>query len=105
MVTPAVFKRSLTQREPPNDLSVALQSLWWAGKDEWERAHRLAMQGEGADVAWVHAYLHRVEGDLPNAGYWYRQAKRPVETIDLVEEWTALVTELLSAGKERVDTC
>ena len=51
-----------------------LCALWWAGNDNWDKAHRIVMDENGRDCAWVHAYLHRVEGDLDNAGYWYRQA-------------------------------
>jgi len=57
------LKRSLSGASPPRGLPTAVAALWWAAKD-------------GGDAAWVHAYLHRVEGDLPNAGYWYRQAGR-----------------------------
>jgi hypothetical protein len=56
---------------------------------------------ESADAAWVHAYLHRVEGDLPNAGYWYRTAGKPVADGGLDQEWAAIVAELLRAGRAR----
>ena len=73
-MTPLGFKRSLSKSEPPSDLSPALAGLWWAAKDSWQKAHKLVMDEESAECAWVHAYLHRVEGDLDNARYWYRQA-------------------------------
>ncbi len=69
--------------------------MWWAGKDDWDKAHEIAMNEEGADCAWVHAYLHRVEGDLDNAGYWYRQARRKAATGDLAVEWAAIAGALL----------
>jgi hypothetical protein len=75
-MTPAEFKRSLALAKPPSGLSTALIGLWWAGKDDWDKAHKLVMDDDGADCAWVHAHLHRVEGDLDNARYWYRQARR-----------------------------
>ena len=94
MVTLDDLKTSLAQGSPPDGLSVPLQALWWAGNDDWDKAHALVMDASGADAAWVHAYLHRVEGDLPNAGYWYRQAKRPPATVALDVEWAAIVSEL-----------
>ena len=75
-MTLAEFKRSLSKPKPPAELAPALAALWWAGKDDWDKAHKIVMDDEGADCAWVHAYLHRVEGDLPNARYWYAQARQ-----------------------------
>jgi hypothetical protein len=92
------FKRSLAKAKPPSDLAPALSALWWAGKDEWEKAHTIVMAESGKDCAWVHAYLHRVEGDLGNARYWYRQAQRPAATTALTAEWDAIV-EILLQGK------
>jgi hypothetical protein len=99
-MTPAEFKRSLTKAKPPPGLSTALSGLWWAGKDDWDKAHKIAMDDEGADCAWVHAYLHRVEGDLDNARYWYGQARRPPAAGELADEWAAIAATLLrsSAG-------
>jgi hypothetical protein len=96
-MTPAEFKRSLSKPRPPARLSPALGALWWAGKDDWNKAHKLVMSEEGADGAWVHAYLHRLEGDLENARYWYRQARRPAATGELAAEWTMIVTALLGS--------
>jgi hypothetical protein len=62
-MTPSEFKRSLSDKKPTGELSPALTALWWAGKDSWDKAHDIVMSEEGADCAWVHAYLHRVEGD------------------------------------------
>jgi hypothetical protein len=76
----------------------ALLALWWEAKGEWARAHEIAQDVAGADGAWVHAYLHRREGDLSNAGYWYRRAGRRVATEDLRVEWEAMVQELLGRG-------
>jgi hypothetical protein len=92
------FRASLAKPEPPAALAPALAALWWAGKDEWDRAHRIVMDESGPDCAWVHAYLHRVEGDLSNAGYWYGQAQRPVSTAPLPAEWDAIVQALLAGG-------
>ncbi|MEI9980711.1 MAG: hypothetical protein WDN23_17275 [Edaphobacter sp.] len=75
--------------------SGALLALWWDGRGNWDKAHEVAQDVEGRDGAWVHAYLHRKEGDLGNAGYWYRQAGRAVATGDLKVEWEGIVEELL----------
>ena len=96
-MTLAEFKRSLAKTKPPADLPPALAALWWAGKDEWDKAHRIVMDEGGADCAWVHAHLHRVEGDLPNARDWYSQAQRPVSTASLEAEWDAIAETLIGA--------
>jgi hypothetical protein len=67
MMDPAEFKSSVTGKLPPADLSPALIALWWAAKDDWDKAHRIVMDEADPDCARVHAYLHRVEGDLGNA--------------------------------------
>jgi hypothetical protein len=92
----AEFKRSISHTVPPKGLSPALTALWWAGKNSWDKAHRIVMSEEDTDCAWVHAYLHRLEGDLDNARYWYRQAKRKPPRGDHASEWDAIVSALLS---------
>jgi hypothetical protein len=91
------FRESVSASAPPADTSPPLAALWWAAKGEWEKAHTIVMDDGSADAAWVHAYLHRVEGDLPNAGYWYRTAGKPVEKGALDAEWNAIVVSLLGA--------
>jgi hypothetical protein len=76
---------------------VALSALWFAGRGEWERAHEIAQEDNTREGSWVHAYLHRAEGDIGNASYWYRRADRPVQTGDLRTEWETIVTELLQS--------
>lgn len=89
------FRASLPDAAPPAVLSLALQALWWAGRNDWDRAHGCVQQREGQpDCDWVHAYLHRTEGDLANAGYWYRRAGRPVARGAIEDEWTAIAAEL-----------
>jgi hypothetical protein len=73
----------------------ALRALWFAGRAEWEQAHEIAQDDESREGAWVHAYLHRAEGDTNNANYWYRRAGKPIQTGDLQTEWETIVTELL----------
>lgn len=89
------FRASLAQPEPPPGTSLALQTLWWDAKGDWNQAHRCAQQDEAATGSSVHAYLHRKEGDLSNAGYWYKRAGREVFAGSLDAEWTALAEELL----------
>ena len=96
-MTLAEFKRSLSKSRPPESLAPALAGLWWAGKDDWDKAHKIVMDEGGKDCAWVHAYLHRAEGDLGNARYWYRQAQRPVPGNPLAAEWDSIAETLLTA--------
>ena len=95
-MTPAAFRLSLAEDAPPPGLSAPLTALWWAGKGDWETAHKIAQDDESAHAAWVHAYLHRVEGDLPNARYWYGTAGRPVASGPLDAEWAAIAAVLLA---------
>ena len=92
---PASFERSLRSEAPPAGLPPLLLALWYERKGDWNRAHAIAQDIDGRDAALVHAYLHRREGDLSNAGYWYRQANRPVERGDKDAEWRAIVAALL----------
>ena len=96
-MSPDEFKRSVAESKPPTGLSPALAALWWAAKDDWQRAHQLVMNESGAECAWVHAYLHREEGDLDNARYWYRQARREPAQGELAAEWAAIAAALLQA--------
>ena len=89
------FQQSLQQNAPPEDLEGCLLSLWWAGKDNWEKAHGIAQDIPGSDGAWVHAYLHRVEGDLGNAGYWYARAGKKPHAGSTDAEWQDLIKVFL----------
>lgn len=89
------FKTSVKADAPPARMSEALQALWWDAKGDWQKAHEHAQAQDDAVGAWVHAYLHRKEGDAYNAGYWYRRAGKPAATVSLDEEWTAIATALL----------
>ena len=90
------FQQSLTGTHPPDGLTPALTGLWWDAKGDWAQAHEAAQQDEGKEGSWVHAYLHRKEGDPSNAAYWYRRAGKPIcrETLD--SEWQHIVESLLS---------
>ena len=93
-VTPAEFKQTLSNDAPPANIAVPLAALWWAAKGEWDKAHTLVMNDDSREAAWVHAYLHRVEGDLGNAAYWYHTAGRPVFDGALNKEWDGIVAGL-----------
>jgi hypothetical protein len=94
----AGFRESLKQPRPPQGLSPALEALWWDGRGNWEKAHEAAQRDEGSDGSWVHAYLHRKQGDLSNAKYWYRQADRAAGYGDAEREWESIVNWLLRSG-------
>jgi hypothetical protein len=98
-MTPEDFRRSQALQTPPRALTPALAALWWLKKGEWEKAHKIVMDEGGREAAWVHAHLHRIEGDAGNAAYWYRQAKRPVASGSLDEEWDAIAAALLGEGR------
>ena len=90
------FTTSLAADTPPAGLSRVLQALWHDANDAWDEAHRLAQAQDDRDSAWVHAYLHRKEGDPSNAAYWYRRAGRPVSGLSLEEEWREMAEVLLA---------
>src|SRR5476649_2861417 len=81
MTTIDTFRSSVSAAAPPKDAGPALQALWWVLKDDWKRAHEVVQQHEDdPNCNWVHAHLHRVEGDMNNACGWYRRAGKPVAT-------------------------
>ncbi len=92
------FEKSLSLGEPPEGLSLAARALWWDAKGDWHKAHECAQQQDDAVGAWVHAYLHRKEGDAANAAYWCRRAGKPQAARSLAEEWRAIVRALLPDG-------
>ena len=93
------LKASLSDAVPASTLSPPLAALWWAAKGDWNAAHKIVQDEDTKDAAWVHAYLHRVEGDLGNAGYWYLQAGQPVAKDSLEAEWQRIAAAL--GGGER----
>ena len=95
----ATFSASLADSTPPSGLSAPLLALWHAARGEWDTAHGIAQQLEGDPAHdWVHAHLHRVEGDLGNAGYWYRRADKPMATGELASEREAIIAALLGSA-------
>lgn len=89
------FKQSLASDERPEGLSQLLRGLWHGGRGDWDQAHRIVQAIEGPDAAWIHAWLHRQEGDDWNAGYWYKRAGRPHCHDSLEKEWETIAAELL----------
>lgn len=94
-MTLAEFKATLSAPAPPSGLSPALAALWHDGRGDWDAAHGVAQEIETPDGAWIHAYLHRKEGDAANAAYWYRRAGKPVVSGALAAEWDAIAAALL----------
>jgi hypothetical protein len=95
MKTLTEFKASLSLPQPDSGLSVQLKSLWYDGKGDWTKAHAEVDQMSDKASAWVHAYLHRKEGDIWNADYWYNRARQTRPDVSLDEEWEQLVEAFL----------
>jgi len=95
MKTLTEFKASLNAPTPTHELSPQLKSLWYDGKGDWDKAHAQVDHLLDKDSAWVHAYLHRKEGDIWNADYWYNRAGQPRPNLPLDEEWDRLVLHFL----------
>lgn len=93
-MTAQEFRDSLELDLPPAELSLALAGLWWDAKGDWTKAHESAQRDEGPAEAWVHAYLHRKEGDLSNAAYWYQRAGKSLAHTSLEKEWDEIVDSL-----------
>ncbi len=89
------FTTSLNLVVPPEGLSPAVQSLWLDGKGDWKAAHEIVDDLEDAESMWVHAYLHRKEGDNFNAGYWYKKAGKLFSKAPLEIEWETILMTLL----------
>lgn len=88
------FRGSIAAGAAPA-VSPLLLALWHDARGDWDQAHRIAQDVDTDDGAWVHAYLHRREGDLVNARYWYRRADRPEAADALEQEWSRIVEALL----------
>jgi hypothetical protein len=99
VVSAAEFKASVSAAASPPQLNAPLAALWWAAKGSWDQAHKIVQDEESSEAAWVHAYLHRIEGDLGNATYWYRRAGKSVANGSLEAEWEAIASTLLGSGR------
>jgi len=89
------FKESLSAGEPPQAASVYSKALWYDAKDQWDKAHKLIQDVDDKDAAWIHAYLHRKEGDIANADYWYRHAGKKRPPVSIEKEWEDMVNAFL----------
>ncbi|MGC1241786.1 MAG: hypothetical protein WA874_09360 [Chryseosolibacter sp.] len=96
-MTLEAFKSSLSQPHPPQGLSNLLQAMWHEGKNDWEQAHNIAQDIQSSEGSWIHAYLHRKEGDQGNAAYWYHRAGKPLPRVPLDQEWEQIVSAFLRA--------
>jgi len=89
------FILTIETKEPPSNLPLYIQSLWWDAKGEWHKAHSLIDSLDDSNSCWVHAYLHRKEDDAANANYWYRRAGKQCPDESLQDEWNAISMEML----------
>jgi hypothetical protein len=90
------FKSTLNQNSPPENINDLLTALWHDAKGDWNKSHKITQDRNGVDAAWVHAYLHRKEGDSGNASYWYSRAGKSFSNKTLEEEWEEIVEWLLT---------
>ncbi len=98
MTAEELSRSAAADLSPPSGLSIAAQALWHARAGNWDTAHGLCQEVPGKAGAWIHAWLHRQEGDNGNAGYWYSRAGRemPAKGVTLEKEWEGIASELLS---------
>ena len=89
------LKASLSAETPPADASVYLKALWYDAKENWKEAHELIQDIPDKDASWIHAYLHRKEGDIWNSDYWYSKAGKKRPSLSLQEEWEQIVNAFL----------
>jgi len=93
------FRATLSAASQPPDVAPLLRALWHDARGDWKQAHTIAQDIEAKDAAWVHAYLHRKEGDAGNAAYWYNRASQPIASDSLDAEWTRIATALLAGAR------
>ena len=92
------FKASLVNDTPPEDIDSLLLALWAEARGDWDGAHKRIQDMSGRSAAWIHAYLHRKEGDLTNAAYWYSRANKDIASFSLDREWEEIVKALLPSA-------
>ncbi len=90
------FLGTLENDHPDSEFSPEIRALWWTKKGNWEIAHQIAQDAGTKHGDWIHAHLHRIEGDLSNASYWYSRAGRPNCQTSFPEEWESLVKHILN---------
>ncbi|MGZ5218993.1 MAG: hypothetical protein ACXWC7_02910 [Chitinophagaceae bacterium] len=89
------FKQSFSQDRPPSHVSDHLKALWHDARGNWEQSHNIIQDVNDKNAAWIHAYLHRKEGDIWNADYWYGKAGKKRPPVSLQQEWENIVTALM----------
>ena len=89
------FQQSIRATTPPQNISVYLLAMWYDANSDWDKAHAMVNNLDDATACWVHAYLHRKEGDTGNANYWYSKAAKKMPLGSLQEEWKIIVKALL----------
>ncbi len=89
------FQQSLSSTSPPTGLSPYLLSLWYDARGDWDRSHTIIQDINDQNAAWIHAYLHRKEGDMGNADYWYHRAGKKRPGLSLKDEWEQITRALL----------
>src|SRR5215470_2895705 len=91
------FKESLKAENPPSGISNYLEALWYDAKGNWNKSHEIVQDLHSSEAAWIHAYLHRKEGDISNADYWYSVARKKRSDVTLEEEWEILASNFFSS--------
>ena len=91
----SAFKESLSGNEPPKNSSVYLEALWYDAKGEWDKAHKLIQDVDDQKASWIHAYLHRKEGDSGNADYWYSRAGKKRSAVSFEKELEEIAGALI----------
>ena len=89
------FQESLSSATPPSKVSDHLRALWYDAKGDWQQSHNTIQDIDDTNAAWIHAYLHRKEGDIGNAEYWYNRAGKKRPPVSLQQEWEILAKELI----------
>lgn len=89
------FKKSVNDEYPSPGVNGLLKAMWYTANNEWNAAHRIAQENDSIYGSWVHAYLHREEGDTGNASYWYAQAGKMMPETSLESEWDEITKELI----------
>ena len=89
------FKESLSGPQPPDNASEYIKALWHDANGDWDKAHMIIQDIDDVNASWIHAYLHRKEGDISNADYWYRNAGKKRPPVALETEWEQIVSALL----------
>ncbi len=97
MTATDLARSAASDDSPPAGISTAARALWFARAGKWDAAHDLCQDITGSAGSWIHAYLHREEGDLSNAAYWYSRAGKPVPApgVSLTDEWMAIAHDLI----------